>query len=172
MAQLSGTGRFKHPQARSMLSILRTSDMSVSLLALLDAVLSAAVSRSEVSPSALGTMTDSAPNTALTDEERSVSASLVRALLALGSADLNLVQRFSCDQRNSIILSLDVLVRDWCTGTAKEEPRGSPWLPYSLAEDQAYVMAQIMALFGAPVSAGLRYAEQGKQTYAGRARSG
>lgn len=148
VAQLSSAARCKHPQARSILSMLRTNDMPVSLLALLDAVLSAAVSRSDASATGAGTTATAEDSAVLTEEEKTVCASLVRALLALGGADLNLVQRFSSDQRNSIILSLGVLLRDWCVGAAEEEPRGSPWLPYSLAEDRGYVMAQILALLG------------------------
>jgi hypothetical protein len=85
----------------------------------------------------------------LREEETLLCQYVVRALLALGGADISLVQRFSDDQQYSLLLSLSQLLRCVVADTrVGEEPRTSPLPPYALAEGTGYLIAQILALLG------------------------
>jgi hypothetical protein len=145
----------RHPQAKMMRSLLRLGEVPVSLLALLDAILSTAITRTNNNASARGDAETSNSNSKwklLTEAEMAAASDTVRALLALGGADISLVQRYSDDQQCALIVSLGHLLK-CALAEDEEEPRPSnPAVsvstPYCLAKGSGHTVAQILALLG------------------------
>ena len=125
--------KFRHTQCKGMCSLLRQNKITECLTAALEHQ-NMLFDVGELSEE------DAACN-------HQVCAALICALLATGSADINLLQNMPDTAQFTLALTLLTLLKrqvDVC----EEEPRVDLWVPYCLTRGDGYVIAQSLALIG------------------------
>jgi hypothetical protein len=125
--------KFRHNQCKGMCSLLRQNKITECLTAALEHQ----------------NMFFDAEELSAEDIARNhqVCTALICALLATGSADINLLQNMPDPVQFTLALTLMTLLKrqvDVC----EEEPRTDLWVPYCLARGDGYIIAQSLALIG------------------------
>jgi hypothetical protein len=122
--------KFVHPNGKSVLSLIRNTRMGESIASALETQVQGFAEEGDNMQARFDTC-----------------ASLMCALLTLGTADLNLLQGLSAAAQTALASTLAALLKHQLE-SGVEEPRMSHWVPYCLCEGPGFSVAQNLALQG------------------------